>query len=328
MLVENNWVYNQEQLKLALQSGLNVVMEGVAGTGKTSCGKIACDVECMKMVYYSASTLDPFVDIVGLPKPVDKSDGSKDLEFYRTNTMQEANVLFFDEANRAQSKTTNAMLEIMQFGTVNGEELPELHSVIIAINPNDDEYDVVELDPAFKGRFHMHLYFEPVPDHEWFKLTFGGLGMHLYDWWSACLDDKQKENVSPRRLEYIGKVIRAGCDINTSVARDILLPFDELLSRINNQAKQYSVEDFINNKAEMRDNIKIEFDVAYRFAFLLPTMKPAQIIKVYELILELPPELLAQLSNAGVRKVVKRAVTKLSKTKANDLDTAWLEKQL
>ncbi len=157
-----------EKLLRAGTLGYNVLMEGPAGTGKTTLVMEVAKKLGLRLKYYSASTLDPFVDLVGLPTPVVRKDGRLGLDFHRQDDINEAQLVFFDELNRAHAKVLNAVFEMIQFHTINGDPLPHLQAVFAACNPSDGDYQVTDLDPALVDRFHMHLHFGPNPDRAWF----------------------------------------------------------------------------------------------------------------------------------------------------------------
>ena len=190
---------------------LSVALKGEHGVGKTAIVREACKELDLRMKYYSAATLDPWTELTGVPVP---NQEDKTLEFFRPHDIDEAEVVFFDEVNRAQdSKTVNALFEIAQFGTINGESLPNLKLVVIAMNPPGGDYDVEELDPAFLDRFDIFLDVKPAIDINYFTKRFGeSVAAAAADFWNdheaARLDpNRSAENevsyLSPRRMEKI-----------------------------------------------------------------------------------------------------------------------------
>lgn len=73
-------------------------------------------------------------------------------------------ILFFDELNRASKDVLQAVFEICLDRRLDGEKLPDGWRVVSAINA-DDDYDVVELDPALLDRWFV-IDFDPTPK-EW-----------------------------------------------------------------------------------------------------------------------------------------------------------------
>src|SRR3990167_9395132 len=105
---------------------LNVLFIGTHGIGKTTVAKTVAEELKLKFKYYSTSTLDPWADLVGVPVP-DRE--TKTLDFYRPKDLEDAEFVFFDELNRAHPRVLNAVLEIIQFKTVNGIRLPNLKMI-------------------------------------------------------------------------------------------------------------------------------------------------------------------------------------------------------
>ena len=62
-----------------MSEGLNVLLVGNHGVGKSAMVLEEAKRQGLKMKYYSSSTLDPWSDLVGIPVPVDaKDNGEKD----------------------------------------------------------------------------------------------------------------------------------------------------------------------------------------------------------------------------------------------------------
>src|SRR3990167_6921031 len=102
----------QEKLFKYAENNLNVLLVGVHGIGKSMIVKDLAEKLKLKFKYFSASTMDFFTDLGGLPAP-NKDRGC--LEFYRPKDVEEAEFIFFDEINRAHPRVLNAVLEIIQF---------------------------------------------------------------------------------------------------------------------------------------------------------------------------------------------------------------------
>lgn len=187
-------------LEHAAQNGFNVLLEGSHGVGKTAMVKEVFDKLGWVWKYFSASTIDPWVDLVGVPK---EKDGVLELVRPATLDFDNLEAIFLDEYNRAPKKVRNAVMELIQFGSINGKRFPKLKVVFAAINPDDDDevtYDVEKLDPAQVDRFHIHL---PVPNEPcpyYFKRAHGNVGSLAVKWWQDQTAEI-KALISPRRLE-------------------------------------------------------------------------------------------------------------------------------
>lgn len=193
-----------------MKNDANILISGEAGTGKTQMVTEASKKLKLNMKYYSAATLDPYADLVGIPVP---QNDSKQVEFYRPRTIDEAEIVFFDETNRADPKTLNTIFELVQFRSINGEKLPKLRSVVAAINPNDGNYQVDELDPAFVDRFDVFLQSEPEIDVAYFKKKFNSkVAQAVASFWNDYERNRKNSSrssrntmgyISPRRMEKI-----------------------------------------------------------------------------------------------------------------------------
>lgn len=218
---------NQAKLDKYLTNGFNVLIEGPHGVGKTEIVKQTFERAGYKWKYFSSSTLDPWVDLVGVPKATMK-DGVEVLELIRPGWVIEDDVdaIFFDELNRAHSKVTNAVLELIQFKSINGHKLNKLKVIWAAINPYDEAgtYAVNELDPAMVDRFHAHIKTPYRLDADIFTRRFPETGEAFVSWWNS-LSDALKAEVSPRRLEYAAN------------AYQLEMSLDDILPRASGIAK-------------------------------------------------------------------------------------------
>lgn len=201
---------NVGELQAFVKAGLQILVVGNAGTGKTQMLKKAVDNLGWKMKYFSTSTLDPYAHLIGVPVPEKET---KEAHFYRPKDIDDADVVFFDELNRADSATLNAVFEIIQFHSINGEKLPKLKCVVAAINPVSDEYDTERLDLALQDRFDVFLTADVVADYSYFKEVFGDkyakAGISMFNEYQKDYNNslRSKKNVlgyfSPRRLEKL-----------------------------------------------------------------------------------------------------------------------------
>ena len=191
-------------------NGMNVMLIGLHGTGKTTTVRAIADDLNYRVKSFSCSTLDPFTDLVGVPVPRTDENGVEYLKMVRPREIDEAEILFFDEFNRARPEVLDAVLEIIESGTINGEVLPNLKCCWAAMNPPNGEYKVEELDPALMDRFDAYIEFTPRPSVAYMAQHMPKeVAQALKSWWDDHNKAKRDTYVSPRRLAKIGMVYMA-----------------------------------------------------------------------------------------------------------------------
>lgn len=243
------------KLDFWIQNNYNVLLCGKHGVGKSARIIEAFNRNNLKWLYFSAATLDPWVDFVGVPKETKDANGNTYLDLVRPKHFAEDEVeaIFMDEYNRAPAKIRNATMELLQFKSINGKKFKNLKMIWAAINPekdlNDDsapEYDVETLDPAQKDRFEIHVEVPYKPDITYFKNKYGDdIGKTAVSWWND-LNDKEKDEVSPRRLDYaIGLYVKNG-DL-----RDVLnkkINVSKLVGELKNGNFREQMENIYKNR--------------------------------------------------------------------------------
>lgn len=232
----------EAKLKFWIENNYNVLFEGEHGVGKTARVIQAFNNADLKWLYFSASTLDPWVDFIGVPKEVVDENGNKYLDLVRPKVFanDEVEAIFLDEYNRSQKKVRNAVMELIQFKSINGKKFNNLRIVWVAVNPDnvksDDEemvYDVEKLDPAQKDRFHIHAFIPYKCDRGYFIERYNDNGSNAVDWWNE-LDEKAKRLVSPRRLDYALDVYSKGGDIRDVLPSSNGINVTKLLTELKN----------------------------------------------------------------------------------------------
>lgn len=212
----------EKKLDFWIKNNYNVCFNGLHGCGKTSMIKAAFERAKLKWLYFSASTLDCWTDFVGIPKEMKDDNGNSYIELIRPKYMSDdIEAIFLDEYNRGSKKLKNSVMELIQFKSINGRKFPKLKVVWVAINPSDGDikYDVEELDPAQKDRFHVIVDVPYLPSANYFRDIYGNdIAESAITWWKELTADVKKD-VSPRRLDYALQMYKAGGDI-----RDVLPP--------------------------------------------------------------------------------------------------------
>lgn len=213
---------DQKAIKKYLSNSLNVMLYGLHGTGKTAIIAAACQELGYTMAYRHGSTMDVFTELIGIPVP---NNETKEVEYYRPREIDEAEVLFIDEINRADDRIVNTMLELVQFRSINGVRLPKLKCVVTAINPATDEYAVEDLDAAMIDRFDVYLEVDPAIDLHYFGTRFNArVAQAVKTWWDESHRSHVKARaktknasvyLSPRRMEKMVAAYQAIPELST-----------------------------------------------------------------------------------------------------------------
>lgn len=226
-----------EMMDSWLNAKFNALFIGEHGTGKT-----ARVLKCFeknfgsKFAYFSGATLDPWIHVVGVPKAVMKPSavGGEDREVLSfilpENLQDDVEAIFIDEWNRMHKVAKSAIMELIQFKSINGRRFPNLKVVWAAINPPSPEdeidtnaYTVDPADPAQIDRFQIIIRLPNAPYLPYFRQTFGHNGEVICRWWNKQ-PEKAKKILSPRRLEYMLSAHKFGLDLRDLAPEDCLLP--------------------------------------------------------------------------------------------------------
>jgi hypothetical protein len=246
----------KSKLNFYLKNNLNVLLEGRAGTGKTSIiSEIFNDAFGKDgWLYLAGSTLDPFVDFVGVPKEKTDSNGNSYLDFVLPKhfVTKKIKAIFIDEYNRAHKKVRNGCMELIQFKSINGNKFENLKCVWVGINPFSDEeldknYDVEELDAAQLDRFQIQIKLPYQIDLNYFTKKFGiDIAKAAGQWWNN-LKDSERLNVSPRRLDYALEIYKMGGDIFD------VLPFETNPCKLITELTIGNIEDKLSEIFSKKD---------------------------------------------------------------------------
>jgi hypothetical protein len=140
----------------------SIMLHAKHGVGKSSVVKQAAkelNIPCIDVRLSQCEV----GDIKGLPHIKQEENGEKTVHFAKPEWYprdpNSAGILFFDELNRASKEVLQAVFEICLDRRLDGLDLPDKWIIVSAVN-SDDDYDVVELDPALQDRF-FHIDFEP-----------------------------------------------------------------------------------------------------------------------------------------------------------------------
>lgn len=270
-------------LQFWIDNSLNVLLRGKAGVGKTASILDAFKKNNIEYIYLSASTIDPWVDLIGVPKEAESPDGSKYLDFVRPKLLADDKVqaIFLDEFNRSPKKVRNAVMELIQFKSINGKKFNNLKMVWAAINPEDDEdqkYDVEPLDPAQLDRFHVIYDVPYTPYAPYFRKKYGEENADVAITWWKELSANDKNSVSPRRLDYAIDVYTKGGEIKHVLPKNVNI--NKLLFELQSGSISKKLKEFINsnNLNEAKEYLTNENNYSVCIPYIL---KKKEYIKVF-----------------------------------------------
>lgn len=253
-------ILDNDLLKLYASNGFNVLLSGRHGVGKTAIIKevFGDTFGENNWAYFSASTMDAWVDFVGVPKAVKReSDGMEVIELIRPARFADDSVqaIFFDEFNRAPAKVRNAVMELIQFKSINGRKFNNLKVIWAAINPFSEDaggYDVEQIDPAQLDRFQVQIDVPYKVDRPYMKAKHGALATPFVEWWNS-LDKEMQYKVSPRRLEDALMVYSVKGNL------EHVLPKESNLASLRDRITKVSLDDEWKDVVSMTNNDKLNF---------------------------------------------------------------------
>lgn len=151
--------------------------------------------------------------------------------------------------HNSPKKVRNAVMELIQFKSINGKKFPNLRMVWAAINPDDDPdavYDVDKLDPAQIDRFQVKISVPYKPSVRYFTEHFGAENAKAaVEWWTGLSDDAKKL-ISPRRLDYAISMFMLKGDV-----RDVLPSnsnVTELVKNLKGSSLKVRLNELYGNK--------------------------------------------------------------------------------
>lgn len=236
------------KMDLWIEKQYNIILEGKHGVGKTELIKQKFNEHNLNWLYFSAATMDPWVDFIGIPREK-KENGIEFTELVRPRYLAEDSIdaIFLDEYNRAPKKIRNATMELIQFKSINGKKFNRLKFIWVAINPNDDndEYDIETLDEAQKDRFQIYYRVPYAVSNEYFHSKYGEMGIIASKWWNS-LEDAKKKLISPRRLDYCLDYYNSNGDLGDVVHPEI--NYHSLISQLENGLYADKITTIFNTK--------------------------------------------------------------------------------
>lgn len=229
----------ERAIEALLADGVNVFLEGKPGIGKTSKAKAMLADKGIEAVYYSAPVLNP--EDMAVPFPV---GDHLEVVTFRKLMRPGRKALILDEAFRGTRRTSNMLMEPIQERSVGGEPIPDFVGTIALNNPKEMsgfKLDVGRADLAQAARFTLSIQLR-ASDTKFgdFLLKAYGPEMEVFlDWWKEDLDDLGRDLITPRSLERLYGLWKAGLPLEWGKAyvggEYVPVPLVDLQTRLDNQ---------------------------------------------------------------------------------------------
>jgi len=188
----------------AVSSGQRYYLVGEAGIGKTSFVKEIGETLGYDVITINAANLG--VENLFVPFPAENDGGERILKslFYSKFTTDNPKVIFIDEIGRADAGLANTLMELLQEGTLAGEEIPNLVTVLAADNPQGTAYGrMAGLDFSQADRFAtVKLDAKSTPWRRALAASFPEVDLTKVFSTYDALDSDVRRVLNPRVLEF------------------------------------------------------------------------------------------------------------------------------
>lgn len=181
------------------------------------------------------ATMEP-MDFQGLPihKTLPNGDTITSFarpEFFPGEDVTEG-VLFLDEMNRGKSEIQNALMSLCTEWEVNGHKLPRGVLIVAAVNPDNGQYDVNQLETALADRviavdveYDHNSFVDYMKAKQFSPLVQSYFALpELWRYKSPGeIENPKDKYISPRTIEYVNTIMSAGAEKDPELLRAIAL---------------------------------------------------------------------------------------------------------
>jgi hypothetical protein len=210
--------------------------------------------------------------------------------------------VFFDEINRAHPRVLNAILEIIQFKSVNGAPLKNLKMVWAAMNPPTNEYNVEDLDPALVDRFHVFMKMDAVIDVKYLSSKMKKETAEvLKSWWEFSLSEEQRAVFTPRRIEYVGMMIDKKIPWRDSFPAGHFFPVEDLDQKLRDlNSGEVKIEinknNILSDKKYFLDKVKEDPKSSILISQVMQKFSEEELFCCRDILEALPKELVKKIA--------------------------------
>lgn len=204
----------REAILKAIDAGVNVMVQGDPGIGKTSWITSVLREKNINSLYWSLQNVSPDEHVVPFPGKNNR------LDFMLSQVVKPLDgaeyVLVGDEFYRAKPAVLNMMLEMTQGATLGGQDIP-LRSVVAMTNPrevNGMKMKVNKPDRAMADRFFVSVDVTEgdIPANEYLMEKYGDIASPFIEWWKEDIDNAGRTLITKRTLEKMIMVFQEFSD--------------------------------------------------------------------------------------------------------------------
>lgn len=204
-----------QAISAALEHGVNVMLQGDPGIGKTEYVKSQIREAGLNSLYWNLPNIRPDRHIVPFPNQAQDGSGNYDgLSLWISDQLNPSDgseyVMIADEYWRASLATSNIMLELSQGGRIGGMKVP-MRSLIAMTNPvevSGVRQNVGRPDRAMADRFFcsVDLRAEDIPANDYLLNKYGDVAEPFIEWHKEDIDDVARVHIGKRTLEQMIRV--------------------------------------------------------------------------------------------------------------------------
>jgi len=283
-------------IKFSIESSgavkLPIAVWGLHGVGKTEMMKVVAKELDMNLVVLHLATQD-VADLIGIPRDMEIKDASGKVidkitiwscpdwlhnAIETSKKTGKKNLFFLDEMNRGNRMVLAAMLPFLIEGTLHTHRIGEKDSIVAAMNPPTEDYEVNDLiDKAALDRLG-HIILRPTVNEYIKYLTETGMDKTTLSVlkedpaWVKIPEFELNFEVKPsrRKIDYVMRILgKKGKGWVKEHASHILEAYlgsnfrDTWLEHFSRQGDSITIEmlvDYENNKQEITNILKTEID--------------------------------------------------------------------